>query len=74
MVPVKDVVGRAIVIAWPINRWDTLPVPDTFDQPGLNDQSSASGALTNAPDAIAVAGLVPVALWRRRRIAPAETR
>lgn len=26
MVPVKDVVGRAIVIAWPINRWDTLPV------------------------------------------------
>ncbi|MFE0509199.1 signal peptidase I [Streptomyces sp. NPDC058964] len=36
MVPVKDVVGRAIVKAWPINRWGTLPVPDTFDQPGLN--------------------------------------
>ncbi|MFJ3308002.1 signal peptidase I [Streptomyces sp. NPDC086549] len=35
MVPVKDVIGRAIVKAWPINRWGTLPVPDTFDQ-GLN--------------------------------------
>jgi len=74
MVPVKDVVGRAVVIAWPINRWDTLPVPDTFDQQDLGDQSSASGALTAAPDAVALAGMVPVALWRRRRIAPAETR
>ncbi|MCF3131638.1 signal peptidase I [Streptomyces olivochromogenes] len=36
MVPVDDVVGRAIVKAWPINRWGTLPVPDTFDQQGLN--------------------------------------
>ncbi|MHC3471842.1 signal peptidase I [Streptomyces sp. 7R007] len=67
MVPVKDVVGRAIVIAWPINRWDTLPIPDTFDQTGLGDQSSASAALTTAPDAVALAGVVPAALWRRRR-------
>ncbi|MFF7737653.1 MULTISPECIES: signal peptidase I [unclassified Streptomyces] len=36
MVPVKEVVGRAIVKAWPIDRWGTLPVPDTFDQDGLN--------------------------------------
>lgn len=36
MVPVKEVVGRAIVKAWPIDRWGTLPVPDTFDQSGLN--------------------------------------
>ncbi|MFC9592022.1 signal peptidase I [Streptomyces sp. NPDC056944] len=35
MVPVSDVVGRAVVIAWPIPHWSTLPVPDTFDQPGL---------------------------------------
>ncbi|GGY43798.1 signal peptidase I [Streptomyces djakartensis] len=35
MVPVKEVVGRAIVKAWPIDRWGTLPVPDTFDQSGL---------------------------------------
>ncbi|MFF4256126.1 signal peptidase I [Streptomyces sp. NPDC001663] len=74
MVPVDKVVGRAIVIAWPITRWDTLPVPDTFDQPGLNNQSSASAALTAAPNALALTGVVPVALWRRRKIAAAETR
>jgi signal peptidase I len=61
MVPVNEVVGRAIVIAWPVNRWDTLPVPDTFDQPGLNAGAAAAGAL-------------PLVLWRRRRTAPAETR
>ncbi|MFI8219994.1 signal peptidase I [Streptomyces sp. NPDC085932] len=35
MVPVEKVVGRAIVKAWPINRWGTLPVPGTFDQPDI---------------------------------------
>jgi len=74
MVPVSKVVGRAIVIAWPITRWDTLPIPDTFDQPGLDDKSSASAALTAAPNALALTGVVPVALWRRRKIAAAETR
>ncbi|MFJ1971573.1 signal peptidase I [Streptomyces sp. NPDC087903] len=74
MVPVKEVVGRAVVKAWPINRWGTLPVPDTFDQNGLNDQSSASAALTVAPNGIALVGVVPMALWRRRRTAVAETR
>ncbi|MFJ4685725.1 signal peptidase I [Streptomyces sp. NPDC088789] len=74
MVPVDEVVGRAIVKAWPINRWGTLPVPDTFDQPGLGDQSAAAAGPVLAPNALAVAGVVPVVLWRRRRIAPAETR
>ena len=50
MVPVDDVVGRAIVVAWPINRWGTLPVPDTFDQPGLDKQSSAAASLPYAPE------------------------
>ncbi|MEV5882941.1 signal peptidase I [Streptomyces sp. NPDC052020] len=74
MVPVSEVVGRAIVIAWPVNRWDTLPVPDTFDQPGLNAGAAAAGALSVAPQGLALAGAVPLVLWRRRRIAPAETR
>jgi len=75
MVPVDEVVGRAIVKAWPINRWGTLPVPDTFDQGGLNAQASASAALTVAPTGIAFVGVVPVALWRRRKTeAAAETR
>ncbi|MEU0374506.1 signal peptidase I [Streptomyces sp. NPDC006283] len=29
-VPVKNVIGRAFTVAWPISRWATLPVPDTF--------------------------------------------
>ncbi|MDF3302770.1 signal peptidase I [Streptomyces tropicalis] len=73
MVPVKDVVGRAIVKAWPINRWDTLPVPDTFDQPGLATQPSASGALSVAPPAVALTAVVPVALCRRRRTSATRT-
>ncbi|MFQ6145653.1 signal peptidase I [Streptomyces seoulensis] len=67
MVPVKEVVGRAVVRAWPINRWGTLPVPDTFDQPGIGGHSSAAGALTVAPTGVAVSAVVPVAVWRRRR-------
>ncbi|ARP72567.1 S26 family signal peptidase [Streptomyces pluripotens] len=67
MVPVNKVVGRAIVRAWPINRWGTLPIPDTFDQPGLDQQSSAGASLTVAPEGVAVAAVLPVVVWRRRR-------
>ncbi|GHD30269.1 signal peptidase I [Streptomyces violarus] len=66
MVPVKEVVGRAVVIAWPINRWDNLPVPDTFDQSGLNAQPAAAGWAV-APQGLALAGVVPVVLWWRRK-------
>ncbi|MEV7786463.1 signal peptidase I [Streptomyces sp. NPDC088106] len=65
-VPVDKVVGRAVVIAWPVNRWTNLPVPDTFDQPGL-DAASPTGALSVAPQGLALAGAVPLVLWRRRR-------
>jgi signal peptidase I len=74
MVPVDKVVGRAIVKAWPINRWDTLPVPDTFDQPGLGEQSNAARSLTVAPEGIAVAAVLPVVVWRRRRADGLETK
>ncbi|MEU2868357.1 signal peptidase I [Streptomyces olivoreticuli] len=62
-VPVKDVVGRAFSVAWPIDRWSFLPVPGTFDQPGLNAAAAAT------PAALGLAGAVPLVLWRRRRIA-----
>ncbi|MFJ3086910.1 signal peptidase I [Streptomyces sp. NPDC086838] len=57
-----EVVGRAIVIAWPVSRWATLPIPKTFDQPGINAAAAAA-----APGAIGLAGAVPLVLWRRRR-------
>ncbi|MGW0733460.1 signal peptidase I [Streptomyces sp. NPDC002851] len=43
-VPVDNVVGRAFVKAWPIDRWGMLPVPDTFDQPGINTKAAAGSA------------------------------
>ncbi|MFD4390914.1 signal peptidase I [Streptomyces sp. NPDC058495] len=33
MLPQKEVVGRAIVVAWPLPHWSTLPIPDTFKTP-----------------------------------------
>jgi signal peptidase I len=63
MVPASQVVGRAIVVAWPPTRWSTLPIPDTFDQ-------NLSAA---APGALGLAGAVPLVLWRRRRLLAAES-
>ena len=62
-VSTDEVVGRAIVVAWPLNRWDALSVPSTFGQSGL---SAAAGAA--APAAVGLAGAVPLVLWRRRRL------
>ncbi|MFF3529803.1 signal peptidase I [Streptomyces rubiginosohelvolus] len=62
-----EVVGRAIVVAWPLSRWATLPVPGTFDQPALN------AAAAMAPAALGVAGAVPLVLWRRRRLTARRT-
>ncbi|WP_327708613.1 signal peptidase I [Streptomyces sp. NBC_00464] len=66
-VPVEDVVGRAVVVAWPINRWSMLSVPDTFDQSGID---AAAGL---APGAFGVAGALPLVLWRRRRLTSGRT-
>ncbi|MDJ0460909.1 signal peptidase I [Streptomyces sp. H27-C3] len=69
-VAVSEVVGRAIVVAWPVNRWSTLPVPGTFDQSGLN---VASAAMNVAPSALGLAGAVPLVLWRRRKLTGGHT-
>ncbi|MFD7440643.1 signal peptidase I [Streptomyces sp. NPDC059909] len=68
-VSVDDVVGRAVVVAWPPGRWSTLPVPSTFDQPGLGAAASAAAAV--APGALGLAGAVPIVVLRRRRLAAA---
>ncbi|MEU4266958.1 signal peptidase I [Streptomyces sp. NPDC026092] len=71
-VPNDQVVGRAVFVAWPVTRWATLPVPETFDQPGLNK------ALAVAPGAAGLAGVglvgaLPLVLWRRKRLAARHT-
>lgn len=37
-VPVSRVVGRAFAVVWPIDRVQFLPIPQTFDQPGLSGE------------------------------------
>lgn len=61
-VPDSKVIGRAVVVAWPVDRWSTLPVPSTFDQPGLSTAAAAT------PAALGLAGAVPLVVWRRRRL------
>ncbi|RFU41142.1 signal peptidase I [Actinomadura logoneensis] len=34
-IPTKDVIGRAFVKVWPLNRVGTIPIPETFKQPAL---------------------------------------
>ncbi|GFH78596.1 hypothetical protein Sgou_32660 [Streptomyces gougerotii] len=64
MVPADEVVGRAIVVAWPPTRWSTLSVPDTFDQPGLNRRArrrpgSPGSRRCRAAGAVAATGYRP---------------
>lgn len=56
-----DVVGRALFIGWPPNRWGTLSVPDTYNQ-----DLGAAGAAT--PAALGLLGAFPLVMWRRRRL------
>ncbi|MGW3323289.1 signal peptidase I [Streptomyces virginiae] len=81
-VPVDKVVGRAVVVAWPVTRWATLPVPDTFDQPGIGNQAAATALGLGAaglapvglgPAALGLAGAVPLVMWRRRKPAGGRT-
>ncbi|MFF6984703.1 signal peptidase I [Streptomyces sp. NPDC008343] len=58
-VPVDQVVGRAVVVAWPLGHWSTLPVPETYDQPGIHAAAAA--------DVLGLVAAAPVVLWRRRR-------
>ncbi|WP_228084215.1 signal peptidase I [Streptomyces profundus] len=59
-----DVVGRAIVIAWPVTRWGTLPVSGELG-------AVAGAALAGTPGSAALVGVVPLAWWRRHRAATA---
>jgi signal peptidase I len=61
-IPADRVIGRAFVVVWPVDRWKTLPIPKTFEQPGLAD-----AALPAAPLALGFAGALPVTWLRRRR-------
>ncbi|HEX2904458.1 MAG TPA: signal peptidase I [Jatrophihabitans sp.] len=58
-VPVSDVIGKAVVIAWPPSRWRTLGTPKTFASLGL------PGGLPVEPGSVALA--VPLVIGGVRR-------
>jgi signal peptidase I len=62
-VPESDVIGKAVVIAWPPSRWRTLGTPKTFNALGL----PGLGAIPTEPAAAAVVGVGAIGGWRRRR-------
>ncbi|NJP65535.1 signal peptidase I [Streptomyces spiramenti] len=61
-----SVVGRAIVVAWPINRWSVLSVPEGYSSSLDNAMAVA------APGALGVAGAVPLVLLRRHLVSRAH--
>ncbi|HXW88061.1 MAG TPA: signal peptidase I [Streptosporangiaceae bacterium] len=58
LVPENKVIGRAFLIVWPPSRWRILPIPATFDQPGISRAAATATA--------GVIGAVPLT-WLCRR-------
>jgi signal peptidase I len=58
-VPIDQVIGRAFVVVWPLDRVGVLSVPDTFD-------TGLALGMTATPYALGVAGALPITLLRRR--------
>ncbi len=42
MIPEDEVIGRAFLIIWPPSQWRILPIPATFQQPGITRAASAA--------------------------------
>jgi signal peptidase I len=64
-VAVSDVIGKAVVIAWPPSRWRTLGTPKTFTAMSV---SGAAAPFTDpAPAALIGVGAFAVTRRRRRR-------
>jgi signal peptidase I len=55
-IPENAVIGRAFVTIWPISRWRILPIPATFEQPGLS--ATAAPPARDAAAAQNTAGLL----------------
>jgi signal peptidase I len=41
-VPVDDVVGRVVVVLWPLNRISTVPIPDIYANPQITQGAKPS--------------------------------
>jgi signal peptidase I len=61
MILESKVIGRAFVIVWPPSQWRILPIPATFDQPGIDKSAGAvaSPAVTSASSDLVSAQVRP---------------
>ena len=63
---VDDVIGKAAVIVWPLDRFGTLDSPDIQGAAAPGVQLTGAAAVA-APHVLGLVGAVPVVAWRRRR-------
>jgi signal peptidase I len=63
-IPEDDVVGRAFVRLWPLDRVSRLPVPETFERKALDAAGGFGGA---SPFAAGLVVALPIVAIRRRR-------
>jgi signal peptidase I len=61
MIPENMVIGRAFLIVWPPSQWRVLPIPATFDQPGITKASSSAAGVGSSATLPAIAGIRPEA-------------
>ncbi|MHA3702088.1 signal peptidase I [Jatrophihabitans sp. YIM 134969] len=64
-VPVDDVLGKAVVIAWPVSRWTTLGTPPTFEDFPL--PASAGAPATRWPPAAGLTAVLALGVVERQR-------
>jgi signal peptidase I len=57
----SDVIGKASLIVWPLNRFGTL------DSPNIQGAAADPPGAVVAPDGVALAAVVPFVVWHRRR-------
>jgi signal peptidase I len=64
---VDDVIGKAALIVWPLDRFTLLDAPDIQGQDrALGAPVVQGSAAVAAPYALGLAGAVPLTAWRRR--------
>ncbi|TFV58786.1 signal peptidase I [Geodermatophilus sp. DF01-2] len=70
-VAVDDVIGKAALIVWPLDRFGILDSPDIqgLEAAGVPDGPApvSGAAAVAAPHALGLVGAVPLTAWRRRR-------
>ncbi|MEV4253457.1 signal peptidase I [Spirillospora sp. NPDC049652] len=68
-IPTKDVIGRAFVKVWPLNRMGTIPIPETFKQPALKKSKAFAPLPAPEPGPVPAfaAVVLPLALGLRFR-------